>query len=808
MGEEVDGVRTRLETCLRFVQLPDTAEIVHRELKALVPEVLQAAERVLNLVEIAERRAGEYSVELSKLRKLLELLQGTSLDASMEAIFRDAGSDPKSWDEGFAESAAQLDSPAASRDSFWLKFVLLFLDKKVFNKLVAMNDDSARNAVERLIQARLADVEEQDMRPLWSDILLEFSCPEAFLRTSPVLPAGFFDDPQTHEELAKRIAAYIATVRPGLVRERLLTGGSQWPDIAPHVVMLLAGKQASSPLSAGEEATLSNLLSIVAHYRKIFASNIDEIAQALQVSIEHWVFRGHVTNFMLRSGALEKGNQTQRILCELSFLVSRMESAGVSGSVQRIEKRATDSSIELLQSSRVQRMPTPVDFAILAALPEEFDALRGYISDLRQLEKDGSSSFTFYTGTIATKRADGDVYSVVLGMAQHQGPEEAGLLANALLRRWSPKHVILVGIAGGIHDVTDLGDIVIARAISDSTWGRIEDSGRTTRWRQLQTDRELFDATHHYRETPWQKVAPQRPDSGVPKCRHGVIVSGGDLVVSKKTVLEYKKELSDPIAVEMEGGAIATACHNDPSHPGFIVLKAVSDHCDRPARNKRDKGRWRQYAAHISAAYCVELLRSGPVPAIAHPPASDDEDVGLDVNRVIGELHDSVAAVRIAAMDSVMEFVLAKGSIPDDVRPELERMALNRSLSLRERARAIEILRQQGIASALLKRLIDEWIGGVDDTIGHVIQGAVTDDVEALNFLCERLDAPGSIPPTAARDALIAIRYHLLNHARELGGNRARRCLEVAQRFKNVPECTVLLNEIQRMVEGDVTRVD
>lgn len=804
VGNNLDAIQARLETCLRFAQVPGAADPVHRELRALVPEALREAQIALNLVELAERRANEISVELSKLRRLLELIANVPLDPAVSAIFLQAGSDPQTWDEGLAENAAQLDTSTAVRDGFWFRFSIMFLDKKVFNKLVAMNDDPTRGKVEDLVRVRLLEAEEREVRPLWTDIKAEFASPSAFSRTSQILPPDFLDEPREHSDLASRIAAYVARIRPALVRERILAGGDTWPDIAPHLVMLLAAKQPGPPLSSAEEATLKNLLSIVVVYRQAFGSSLDEIAHALQIPSDHWIFQGHTTQFMVTSGAVEKGNPVDRLLCELSFILTRVKSLPQPQRYSEPKVISQASSILPNATGGLQRMPTRVDFALLTALPEEFEALRSYFSDLRQLEKDGSTSFTFYTGSIVTKRTEGDVYSVVLGMAQHQGPEEAGILASALLRQWSPKYVILVGIAGGLHDATALGDVVIARAISDSTWGRIEDTGRKTRWRQIPTDRDLLDSTYHYRETSWHSVPPERPGTGTPERRWGVVVSGGDLIVSKKLVAEYKRELSDPIAVEMEGGAIALACHGDPSHPGFLLIKAVSDHCDKPGRNKQDKSRWRHYAAHIAAAFCIEFLRSGPVPAtVGVAPMPPDDDLYLDEEEILTGLRDGVAAVRIATLDSIMEFLLDEGDLPEAVQTELEKLALSRTLPIRERARVVEILRQRDVAPDLLKKLIDEWIGGVDDTLGNIVQGAVTDHPEALDALCDRLDVPGPIRPTAARDALIAIRFHLLERAREVGGPRAKRCLDVARRFEQVPECSALFIDIRKRVEGD-----
>ena len=64
----------------------------------------------------------------------------------------------------------------------------------------------------------------------------------------------------------------------------------------------------------------------------------------------------------------------------------------------------------------------------------------------------------------------------------------------------------------------------------------------------------------------------------------------------------------------MEAGGCATAVHDNVNKPDFLMIKAVSDH----GKDKKDPVAlpWREYAYVTAATFAVELIRSGPAPAV------------------------------------------------------------------------------------------------------------------------------------------------------------------------------------------------
>jgi nucleoside phosphorylase len=255
-----------------------------------------------------------------------------------------------------------------------------------------------------------------------------------------------------------------------------------------------------------------------------------------------------------------------------------------------------------------------VDFGLITALPEERDAVLAQLAALRKLDKDGSDSHTYYEGTLVTMRADGAVYRVVLVCCPSMGPEIAVQTAGALLNRWKPRHVMLVGIAMGLEEESDHGDILIADQVVDYTLGKQENGERIIRWRGSQPGASLFDSAIALGAQWSGKISVPRPSPGISGHVVGTVASGGDVVADKELVAEFLKKWPKLVGIEMEAGGVATAVHHDVNKPDFLMIKGVSDHGHD--KNLPEVLPWRPYAADAAAAFAVELMRSGPSPAI------------------------------------------------------------------------------------------------------------------------------------------------------------------------------------------------
>jgi nucleoside phosphorylase len=256
----------------------------------------------------------------------------------------------------------------------------------------------------------------------------------------------------------------------------------------------------------------------------------------------------------------------------------------------------------------------PIDFVLLTALEEERDALLAKLPGHRKVEPDGHDVHVYYRAEVTTSRQDGGRYQIVVSTLAGMGPLRAVSKAKDVVARWTPSHVLLVGIAGGVAGEADPGDVLVASQVADYTLGKQrEDGTRGVRWEAFRADEVLLNAASNF-PTGWEElIGKGRPGAGAPVRRVGVVASGGDVIARVDLIREYQATWEKLVGVEMEGGGVASGLHETVSRPRFLMIRGISDIADGP-NNSEMKTAWRAYACDVAAAYTVGLLRDGPVP--------------------------------------------------------------------------------------------------------------------------------------------------------------------------------------------------
>lgn len=349
--------------------------------------------------------------------------------------------------------------------------------------------------------------------------------------------------------------------------------------------------------------------------RKIEAlrTRIGDAARA--IAAKEWQeWETHVSDF--QASLEDRRRPLERLVPQLAGVVAQLELAG--DRLVQAMAATSPSAAPVGSPSPPHTVAVParaVDFLLVTALEEERDALLSKLSGYRKLDRDGSGAHTYYEAEVATKRQDGATYRVIVTSLSGMGPTKAAIKASAVIQRWSPPYVLMVGIAGGVEGEATLGDVMVASQIADYTRGKVSAEGpREERWVTHPADADLFDAAANF-PIGWEDlVRHERPDGGSPKRRAGVIASGGDVISSKEQIALYRKDLPKLIGVEMEGGGMAEGLHDDIKRPRFLMIRGVSDLADGQ-NNAETKKLWRAYACHVAAAYALGLLRDGPVGA-------------------------------------------------------------------------------------------------------------------------------------------------------------------------------------------------
>jgi nucleoside phosphorylase len=257
----------------------------------------------------------------------------------------------------------------------------------------------------------------------------------------------------------------------------------------------------------------------------------------------------------------------------------------------------------------IPQFESRADVAIIAALPEELDALLTKSRKWQQAERDRDSIRTYHTAE--TDRGVKLVAATPLGMGQLN----AALLAVDLVNQWNPSYAILVGMAAGVN-AAQKGDIVVSDQIVDFEWQSVQDASRDIRWSVYRSDPKLLDIVLNLRNPTWPtQVNVMRPDGKPPtesKVLTGVILSGNKVIRSADEITDLKSTWSRAVGLEMEAAGIAASLYQRKKQIELLMVKGVIDRADATKDEL-----WRAYGAHAAAALTWEIASS--IPKIEHP---------------------------------------------------------------------------------------------------------------------------------------------------------------------------------------------
>lgn len=270
--------------------------------------------------------------------------------------------------------------------------------------------------------------------------------------------------------------------------------------------------------------------------------------------------------------------------------------------------------------SRTRRAPLshegprgPIDFAVITALKLERDAILRRLDPGYATLQEDNEPLTFYHGHVGIP-SSGERYTIVVTLLLNMGNEDAAVAATRVIERWQPRHILMIGIAGGVAAKVALGDVVVADTIYYYEPAKLTPNGVEDRPADFVTSRLLYGRAQAYEAAEWKgDVGVKHPGAGaseLPEARFGVIAAGEKVVADRETLPRLLRANPKVIAVAMEGAGLAKAAllHHPP--PAFLEIRGISDLADE---NKSDD-EWRPYAANAAAAFAIGLLRSRPIP--------------------------------------------------------------------------------------------------------------------------------------------------------------------------------------------------
>ncbi|MFF8478982.1 hypothetical protein [Streptomyces sp. NPDC015414] len=235
-----------------------------------------------------------------------------------------------------------------------------------------------------------------------------------------------------------------------------------------------------------------------------------------------------------------------------------------------------------------QPRPTVV---ILTALPVEYEAVRAHLIDVETL--------VHPSGTRAERgRLAGTPWYVAIAEIG-----EGTLTAAALTERFhnwlDPQALLFVGVAGGLKDDIEVGDVVVATKVYGVHGGKQTTQGFFVRPQAWPAPHRLEQAARH----ALRGKAHFKP------------IAVGDVVLadSASAIARHLNEhYNDAVAIEMEGAGVMQAAHLTGTL-GALIIRGISDNADAH-KHERDAAGNQSVAAHEAAHAAVALLRELTAP--------------------------------------------------------------------------------------------------------------------------------------------------------------------------------------------------
>jgi len=278
-----------------------------------------------------------------------------------------------------------------------------------------------------------------------------------------------------------------------------------------------------------------------------------------------------------------------------------------------------------------------VDAAIITVLPEEFNAVKRRLINIRHDE--GSSShpniFAWELGELPCD-STGQTYKIVIAQIGKAGNINGALATFETIMRWNPRYVFLVGIAGSLNSSElENGDIIISEVVWGYEYGKIKKSFVPRHNITYPCDISLLNGAlsfaSKYKLIDEIKLNKPENPAKAPKILSGPIASG-DKVVDNPNQKFFAAVLAawpKLLAVEMESAGAASAiaiAHSKGYNVGFLMIRGISDIPQNAAENITDsqtseRDKWKEYAADIAADFAVSYIRSGlPTPPLILDP--------------------------------------------------------------------------------------------------------------------------------------------------------------------------------------------
>ncbi len=255
------------------------------------------------------------------------------------------------------------------------------------------------------------------------------------------------------------------------------------------------------------------------------------------------------------------------------------------------------------------------DIAIITAVQREDNAVTRLDNNWKRVVFENDSS-NYYETT--WKSSQGKCIKVIKTMLPQMGMVSASTIASKVIFNFAPRYIIMPGIAAGIKNDYNFGDIIIPNEVKDYCSGKYttpkdvesaeEDIGNAFKYFEptsssINTNFDIINIVQQdYSEvlTSIRKKWINGEDYKDPVIRTGNMATGDSVIQNKsivKNMIKTHLRKADGIDMEAYGLYYAANLGINPK-PIPICMKSISDYADKDKSDSHQA-----YAAYVSASF-------------------------------------------------------------------------------------------------------------------------------------------------------------------------------------------------------------
>lgn len=240
-----------------------------------------------------------------------------------------------------------------------------------------------------------------------------------------------------------------------------------------------------------------------------------------------------------------------------------------------------------------------MNIVILTPLKVEYEAVRSHLSNCQ------SVNYQRYNYEIGQYQQRNTIQKVAICETGSRNTVVA-LAAENAIKNFKPQIILLVGVAGGIKDVT-IGDIVVGTRAYDYGAGKETETGHLARPKSFTFNADLINIAKRLLQGK-ENRAGIIVDGQIVKVLFGPI-SSRDIVLTSRQSPAFQvihRYYNDTKAIEMESMGFAEAVANYDNIKA-LNIRGISDLIE--GKTESDKKGYQEIAAKRAAAFAFELLR-------------------------------------------------------------------------------------------------------------------------------------------------------------------------------------------------------